>query len=144
MTRQYPQRPVFGVGAAIIRDDEVVLIKRGREPKRGEWSLPGGAQKLGESAEAAVVREVLEETGLKVAPLALIELLDIIDKDEAGKVRHHYTVADYFCLIKGGKLKAGGDATEARFVNLKDLPDYKLTKAAWRVIEKAWKDSKST
>ena len=139
MSRQYPKRPVFGVGAIIVRGGEVVLIERGREPKKGLWSLPGGAQKLGESAEEAIIREVAEETGLDVKPLKLVAVVDIIDKDDNGEVRHHYTVADYACEVVGGELKAAGDAADARWIKRSDLGNYQLTPKAMEVIEAAWK-----
>lgn len=139
MSRQYPNKPVFGVGAVIVRDEAVVLVKRGREPLKGKWSLPGGAQELGETAMEAVVREVREETGLEVKPQRLIAVVDIIDRDEDGLVRHHYTVADYACEVVGGALKAGGDAAEARWVEKDNLGNFELTPKARDVIEAAWK-----
>ncbi len=134
MTREYPKNPIFGVGAVIIKDDEVVLIKRGRAPLKGHWSLPGGAQKVGESVKQAVVRETLEETGLKVIPIRLITLVDIIERDNQGAIRHHYTVADYLCRVTGGALKAGGDAADARWVALGKLDEMDLTAKAREVI----------
>ncbi len=139
MTRQYPKRPIFGVGAIVFQDEMVLLVKRGLPPGKGDWSLPGGAVELGESAKEALVREVREETGLEVVPEKLVSLVDIIDRDGAGAVRHHYAVADYRCVISGGNLKAGGDAAEARFVPLKDVEKYPLTRKAREVILKAWK-----
>ena len=134
MTREYPKNPIFGVGAVIIKDNEVVLIKRGQAPLKGHWSLPGGAQKVGETAKQAVVRETLEETGLKVIPIRLITLVDIIERDNQGAIRHHYTVADYLCRVTGGTLKAGGDAADARWVALGKLDEMDLTAKAKEVI----------
>ena len=114
MSREYPKRPIFGVGAIVFKGNDVLLIKRGRPPGKGDWSLPGGAVELGESAKAALVREVREETGLEVVPKKLIAVVDIIGRDGGGAVRHHYAVADYKCEVSGGTLKAGGDAAEAR------------------------------
>jgi len=139
MSRSYPTKPIFGVGAIVFEDDAVLLVKRGREPGKGRWSLPGGTVKLGESARQALHREVKEETGLEVEIVKLVTLVDIIDVDDAGKVRHHYAVADYRCAPKGGKPKAGGDAAEARWVPLKDLQKYPLTPKAVEVITRAWK-----
>lgn len=134
MSREYPKRPIFGVGAIVFKGNDVLLIKRGRPPGKGNWSLPGGAVELGESAKAALVREVREETGLEVAPEKLIAVVDIIGRDGDGAVRHHYAVADYRCQVQGGTLKAGGDAAEARWVPLKDLEKYRLTPKAQEVI----------
>ena len=139
MTREYPDRPVFGVGALVFDGDKVLLVKRGRSPRQGQGSLPGGAQKLGETVKQALVREVREETGLDVAVEHLETLVDIIDNDQDGKARHHYTVADYRCRVMGGTLAAGGDAAEAKWVAVKDLSNYDLTPKAKDVITAAWK-----
>ncbi len=139
MSREYPKRPIFGVGAVVFKSNEVLLIKRGLPPGKGEWSLPGGAVELGERAKEALVREVREETGLEVEVEKLVTVVDIVDRDGEGAVRHHYAVADYRCSPRGGTLNAGGDAAEARFVPLKDLEKYRLTPKAAEVILKAWK-----
>jgi len=139
MTRQYPTRPIFGVGAIIFDGHKVLLIERGSPPLEGYWSLPGGAQEAGETAEEALHREIREETGLKIKIERFAALVDIIDRDEAGRARHHYTVADYVCSVTGGKLTPGGDARGAAWVALKDLNSYRLTPKAKEIIEAAWK-----
>lgn len=139
MTRQYPERPIFGVGAIILKDEKVLLIKRGQEPLKDFWSLPGGAQETGETTHEALRREILEETGLEIEIIKFATMVDIIDLDEAGKVRHHYTVADYLCRATGGTLKAGGDAADAKWVKIGDLDKFDLTPKAKEVIEAAWK-----
>ena len=143
MSRTFPERPIFGVGAIVFNGASVLLVKRAREPGRGHWSLPGGAQKVGETAEAALVREVLEETGIRVTPLRFFKLIDIIEKDSSGAVQHHYTVADYLAEVAGGTLKAGGDAAEACWVPLDHLKTYRLTPLAKGVVEAAWNDCKN-
>jgi len=139
MTRTFPTKPIFGVGAIVFRDEDVLLIKRGQPPLEGQWSLPGGAVELGEGARDALHREMMEETGLRIEIEALATVVDIIDRDENGAVRHHYVVADYKCSPVGGTLKAGGDAAGAKWVPLKKLKDYHLTPKAAEVIIKAWK-----
>ena len=139
MQRQYPDRPIFGVGAIIFERENVLLIKRGQPPLEGFWSLPGGAQETGETVEEALKREILEETGLEIEILKLATMVDIIDLDKAGKARHHYTVADYLCRAKAGILKAGGDAADAKWVQLGELGNFNLTPKAREVIEAAWK-----
>ena len=89
MSRVYPDRPIVGIGVVVWRDDRVLLIRRGKPPRKGEWSLPGGAQELGETLIEAALREVFEETGLKAQRLSLINALDMIDRDDQGKIRHH-------------------------------------------------------
>jgi len=140
MTRQYPDRPIFGVGAIIFEGDKVLLIKRGSPPLEGYWSLPGGAQETGETVEAALIREILEETGLQIEIINFATMVDIIDLDDAGKARHHYTVADYICRVTGGELQTGGDAADARWVKIIDLKNFQLTPKAREVIEAAWQN----
>ena len=114
MQREFPLAPLVGVGAVIVQDGRVLLVRRGREPLKGQWSLPGGLLELGESLTKGVAREVLEETGLVVEPVELIELLDRIHH-ESDRVRYHYVIADYLCRVKGGTLQAASDADEARW-----------------------------
>lgn len=117
--REYPRAPIVGVGAVVVDAGRVLLVQRGREPLKGKWSLPGGMLEVGESLHEGVVREVEEETGLKVEPLELVELLDRIVREEtpAGeRVRFHYVIADYLCRVTGGTLKAASDAAAVRWV----------------------------
>jgi len=138
MSRQYPDKPVFGVGAVIFDGGRVLLIKRGQAPLKGHWSLPGGAQEIGETAHEALSREIREETGLEIEIIRFLTLVDIIERDKKGKVRHHYTVADYLCQALGGDLSPEGDAADARWVAMEELETYSLTPKAREVIEKAW------
>jgi ADP-ribose pyrophosphatase YjhB (NUDIX family) len=144
MNREYPERPIFGVGAIIFRGEAVLLVRRAREPRKGQWSLPGGAQKLGETAEAALIREVAEETGLAVHRLRLFKLVDIVEKDGQGKIAYHYTVADFLAEAAGGEIRAGGDAAEAKWLPLAELKNYQLTPLANGVVEAAWNALQNT
>lgn len=146
MQREYPDAPLFGVGAVIVDEggESVLLVRRGREPLKGHWSLPGGLVELGERLFDAVTREVLEETGLVVEPLELIELVDRIHKED-GRVRYHYVIADYLCHVNdsGGKsgLQAGSDADEARWVERADWlgkSALRIDTETARVIEAGW------
>lgn len=141
--RAFPPRPIFGVGAVIFQKQAVLLIQRGRAPLLGHWSLPGGAQKIGERVAEALKREVREETGLEIAPGRLITVVDIIERNVKGQVRYHYSVADYLCRVTGGALKAGGDAANVRWVHLGNLDKLKLTPKVKRVILNTWKNLKS-
>ena len=132
--RQYPDRPVVGVGAVIVSDGRVVLIRRRFEPLAGQWSLPGGIVELGETLEAGVAREMLEETGLQVEVGPVIEVFDRIYTDESKRVRYHYVLVDYLCWPVGGELHAGGDVDAAVLVDPADLRDYHLTDKATAVI----------
>lgn len=114
MQREFPIAPLVGVGAVIVEQGRVLLVRRGREPLKGQWSLPGGLLELGESLIAGVAREVREETGLIVEPIELIELLDRIHR-EGERVRYHYVLADYLCRVTGGALQAASDADDVRW-----------------------------
>ena len=131
-----PERPIVGVGAVILEENRVLLIRRGHEPLKGEWSLPGGRVELGETLVAALCREVREETGLTVEVGAVIEVLDRVHRDASGRVEHHFVIIDYLCRLVDGSLAASSDADDARWVRLDDLNEYRLTEAAARVIER--------
>jgi 8-oxo-dGTP diphosphatase len=127
-----------GVGAVVFRGEEVLLVRRGQEPARGSWSLPGGLVELGETLEAALRRELVEETGLKVAILGVTAVLERIFPDDAGAVSYHYVLVDFLCEYAGGELTPGSDITAAEFVALKDLPSFNLPTFTARVIQRAW------
>jgi 8-oxo-dGTP diphosphatase len=137
MQREFPTSPLVGVGAVIVDQGRVLLVRRGREPMMGHWSLPGGLLELGESLTEGVTREVWEETGLTVETLELIELLDRIYY-EAERVRYHYVIADYLCRITGGALQAASDADEARWVERAEWNSLELDPITVRVIEAGW------
>ncbi|MBS7646766.1 MAG: NUDIX hydrolase [Candidatus Bathyarchaeia archaeon] len=126
--RFYPNQPVVGVGAIIICDGKILLIKRKGEPAKGKWSVPGGIVELGEKAEEAVIREVKEETGLDVAEPELVDVVDNIVRDMNGEIKWHFVIVDYFVKVKGGELRAADDAEEIRWVPLGDVEKYDLTK----------------
>jgi len=115
MEREFPEAPLVGVGAVVVKDGRVLLVRRGHEPSKGRWSLPGGLLELGEGLSAGVVREVKEETGLRVEIVELVELLDRIYR-EGERVRYHYVIADYLCRVVDGELKAASDAEAVRWV----------------------------
>jgi len=125
---------MVGIGVVLLRGETVLLIKRGRPPAAGEWSLPGGAQELGETAEATARRELLEETGLTAGALTLLAHVDSIHRDEAGRVQYHYTILDFCGDYAGGEARAGGDVTDVAWVHPKDFDAYNLWSEARRVI----------
>jgi ADP-ribose pyrophosphatase YjhB (NUDIX family) len=132
--RDYPARPIVGIGVVLWRDAGVLLVRRGRAPWLGQWSLPGGAQELGETAEAAARRELVEETGLQAGPLALVAHVDSIDRNPDGRVRYHYTILDFCGRWQSGEPVAGDDVTEAVFAPADRLDDYALWPEARRII----------
>ncbi len=144
MNRRYPQRPYAGVGAIIFRGEEVLLVKRGRPPALGKWSIPGGLVELGESLEASVRREVLEEVGLEVRVIDLVAALDRVIFDENGRLEYHYILLDFLCEISGGNPIAASDADECRFVPIEDLLDYDMTRGTEEVIKRAYQKAKSS
>jgi ADP-ribose pyrophosphatase YjhB (NUDIX family) len=138
--RRYPKRPLLGVGALIFGNDTILLVERGKEPLKGYWSLPGGLLELGEKLEAAVQREVLEETGLEVEPLGLFELFERIMPDPQGDTEYHYVLADYICRVTGGTLQAASDVSDVRWVPRRQLCDFRVTEGTLAVIERAFAD----
>ncbi|HYN39920.1 MAG TPA: NUDIX hydrolase [Rhodospirillales bacterium] len=141
MSREYPDRPLVGVGAVVLRGGEVLLIRRARPPLQGEWSLPGGLQKLGETVFAAAAREVREETGVAIRPLGIIDVVDLIEHDAesaAGRVRWHYTLIDVLAAWSGGEPRAAADAAEAVWAKVEDIADFVRSGETARIVRKAY------
>jgi mutator protein MutT len=137
MGRSYPSRPVVGVGAILLDGDQVLLVRRGRPPLAGMWSIPGGGVELGESLSEAVAREVREECGLEVRVIELVDVFERIIRDPVGQVEYHYVLMDYLCEAKSGSLCAGDDAAEAVWTPLVRLTDLDMTSGTCDVIHKA-------
>jgi ADP-ribose pyrophosphatase YjhB (NUDIX family) len=120
-SRRYPAQPMVGIGVVVWRGDKVLLIKRGNPPRTGEWGLPGGAQKLGETIMQAAVREAREETGLDIMPLGIITALDAITRDKEGKTEFHYTIIDVAAESRDGDPHAQDDALDVRWATLEEV-----------------------
>ena len=135
--RKYPDRPYVGIGAVIVHEGRVVLVKRRFDPLAGQWSIPGGAVEAGETLEACVAREMAEETGFAVEVGPVVEVLDRITRDDEGRVLYHFVLIDYLCWPIGGELRAGSDVAEAVLAERSDLAQYALTEKATAVIERA-------
>ncbi len=141
--RQYPERPVVGVGGVVISGERALLVRRGRPPLEGEWSIPGGMLELGETLIEGVQRELAEETGIEVRVAGLIEVFERISLDASGRPQYHFVVLDYFCEAVRGEGRAGSDAIEVAWATDAELAQYSLTPAATRVIRKAFEMSRS-
>lgn len=127
MRREYPSQPIVGIGAIIVQNGKILLAKRGSEPGKGKWSVPGGLVELGEKVEEAVVREVKEETSLDVEVVRLIDVVNNIVQDSNGKLRFHFVILDYLTKLKGGVLQSSSDVLDTKWVRLEEAEDYDLT-----------------
>ncbi|HEX7127227.1 MAG TPA: NUDIX hydrolase [Thermodesulfobacteriota bacterium] len=138
--REYPARPIVGVGAVVLDGDLVLLTRRGRPPNVGQWTLPGGAVEAGESLRAAVEREVREETGLVVEAGPVVELLERIVRDDDGRVRYHYVLIDFLCGLAADasrEIVCGDDCPEGRWVSAADLGGLPVTEGTREVVARA-------
>jgi ADP-ribose pyrophosphatase YjhB (NUDIX family) len=118
--REYPDRPIVGVGGVVVQHGRVVLVRRAKAPRLGEWSIPGGMLELGEKLRDGVAREIEEETGLHVKSEEVLDVFDSIVTDAAGKTQYHYVLVDYLCSVTGGELRAASDVSEARWATLEE------------------------
>ena len=136
MSHEFPAAPVVGVGAVVVRDGKALIVKRAHDPRKGEWSLPGGRVELGESLEDATRREIKEETGLDIEVGPLVEVFDRVHPLD-GRIRYHFVIVDYLCRPIGGTLACASDAEAAEWVSVERLDRFSLTQTALDVIAKA-------
>ena len=139
--REYPERPFVGVGVVVLRGDEVLLVQRGKAPNKGQWSIPGGKQRLGETVMQAVHRELLEETGVKIKQAALLDVVDVIMQDDNGKIQYHYTLVDYQAEWLSGEGRSGDDADAVKWVSFDELNSVGLLDKTRDIILKAFSNS---
>lgn len=132
--REYPTRPFVGIGIVVIKGGHVLLCRRGKPPNVGSWTLPGGAQDVGETCEDAARRELLEETGLSVGPLHFCAHVDTVRRDDDGRVRFHYTILDFAARWEGGEPAASSDVSAVEWAPMDALEPYDLWSEAHRVI----------
>ena len=137
LNREYPDRPFIGVGAIIVENSRVVLVKRGHPPLAGEWSIPGGVLEVGETVREGAVREALEETGLTVAPGELLGVFDRVVRDDEKRIRYHYVLIDFRCTRISGDLKAAGDAADARWFKWEEVQRLPMAEDTAEVIRNA-------
>lgn len=137
MKRDYPAAPMVGVGVVCLRGDDVLLVRRGRPPQEGTWSLPGGRQKLGETVRAAALRELTEETGVRAELGVLLDVVDRITPDDNDRIAYHFTLVDFVAIWRSGTPRAGGDAAAARWFAPAALDTLDLWTETRRVIDLA-------
>ena len=137
MSREYPEQPLIGLGAVVWKDGKVLMVQRGRPPRQGIWSLPGGLQLLGETVAEGIRREIREETGVEIELLGLVEVVDSVQQDPTGRVLYHYTIIDYAARWLSGEAVAGDDAAAAAWIDPADLDRLETWAETLRVIEKS-------
>ncbi len=135
--REYPDRPWVGIGAVVFRGEDVLLVRSSKGSRRGQWSIPGGAQHVGETIFEAAIREIREEAGIEIAPLEIITAVDSIRRDAAGRTRFHFTLIDVLAEWRAGDLVPGDDADAAEWVGAGRFAELKLWSETMRVIEMA-------
>jgi len=135
--RDYPEHPLLGVGAVIVNDDQVLVVRRANPPLQGEWSIPGGLVDTGETTKEAVVREILEETNLTIEPVELVEVFERILRDADSRVQYHFVVTDYLCRLLSGEPRPGTDVSDMRWARVEELQVLGITPETTAVIRKA-------
>jgi len=136
MKRDYPDRPIVGVGAVIVENGRALVVRRATEPLKGEWSIPGGVVELGETLRQAAVREAKEETGLEVEAGEVLEVIDRIMPDPQQKIQYHYVLVDFLCRRISGEARSGADASELRWITPEELEGFPIAGSAAAVIRK--------
>jgi len=135
--RAYPDRPFVGVGVVIFKGNQILLAERNRRPHGKMWSIPGGAQELGETVEEGAIREIMEETGLEIDLKGLVDVVNVISNDEAGDVQFHYTLVDFYADWVSGEAVADDDVSAVKWVGLEEIQHIELRPVTRRIITKA-------
>ena len=143
MRRKYPEQPSIGVGVVVINENRVLVVQRGKEPGAGTWAFPGGRLELGETLAEAAAREAHEETGLTIEPGEVIAVRDLIDRDEAGRIRFHYVLIDLLAQPVGGALRPGDDSLAVRWIGLEDMADLPMAPHMVEVVRQLLGDGDS-
>src|SRR4051812_37578770 len=143
MKRDYPDRPIVGVGAVIIHDGRALIVQRAGEPRKGEWTVPGGVLEVGETLRSGVEREVLEETGLVVKAGPVVDVYENIWPDASGKTQFHYVLVDFLCELIAGDLRCATDASAARWITLEELDGMELIGKTAEAIRKGFEMNES-
>ncbi len=142
MKRDYPERPIVGVGAVIVHEGRSLLVRRATEPLKDEWSVPGGVLELGEKLRDGVAREALEETGLRVEVGEVLDVFDSIFPDADGRSQYHFVLIDFLCRVVSGEAVAGSDVSEVKWITESDLAHLNLRDSIAGVVRKAFATSR--
>lgn len=134
--REYPNRPLLGVGAVIVKNGKILLVKRRYDPKANQWTLPGGLVELGEEVRQAVIREIREECGIEIEPTKIIDVVDFIEKDEEEKIRYHYVLIDFEAAYKRGELMPSSDVLNVKWFSKNELRDLEVPHITKRFLQK--------
>jgi 8-oxo-dGTP diphosphatase len=134
--RLYPQTPIAGVGAIVWKDGRILLVKRGKEPNRGKWTVPGGVVELGETLHEALKREVREECSIDIEVEKVLDMFDAITRDDDGRVRYHFIIIDFMAKYAGGEIKAGSDADDCRWVTPEEIAEMDITPSLMAVLRR--------
>jgi 8-oxo-dGTP diphosphatase len=132
--RQYPDRPFVAVGTIVVKDGDVLLARRGKEPSYGLWSIPGGAVDVGEGLKVAAARETREECGIEVEITDVLEVVERMVRDPEGRVQFHYVIIDYLARWASGELTSSPEVLESRWVPPEDFPEYEMTRGTAEVV----------
>jgi 8-oxo-dGTP diphosphatase len=138
MGRDYPDRPLLGVGAIIVRDQQILLVRRSNPPMQGEWSIPGGLVETGETTKEAIIREVQEETGLKIDVIKLAEVFERILRDRESRVQYHFVLIDYLCQVIAGEAHPASDVSEVRWIKRDELEKFAVAPETCEVIRRTF------
>lgn len=138
MKRNYPPVPMVGVGVVVQKDKTLLLVKRGHEPKKGLWSIPGGLIEVGESVRAAAIREVREECNIEIQLQDVISVVDLIEKDDDENVKYHFVIIDFLAKYTSGELTPGSDAADAAWVTREQLGDYDIPELTQKLLEQVF------
>ena len=139
MTREYPKAPLVGVGVVVYNEQKkVILVRRGNDPSKGLWAIPGGNVEIGEQVHQTAIRELLEECNVHIEPYDLLGVVDLILKDNNGKIQYHYVLIEYLAKYVEGELKPRSDVSDAGWFAKEDLAGLDIPEVTLKILEKAF------